>query len=147
MTISSTPFSTKIVAAAALIALASLAHAGTAPKNGTAKVTPQAGTLTRLVIEGATGGGAANGPFKTTDRLSATAIGMTDGKCGIAITSTATNAQPMAFAVEGSHPFPQTVVFENLKVGTQTVTATPTAGPNFPACQGAPITVKFEVVQ
>ncbi len=138
------------VAALSLVALAGLAHANTSPGNQARNMPalkPQIGTLAGLTISGATGGTTANGPFKTTDTLSATVTGAPGAKCGIAITSSATFAQPVAFAVEGSKNFPQTRTFQNLKVGSQTVVAKPTAGPDFPACLGNPITVNFVVVQ
>ncbi len=139
----STPRLTRITLAAALalMALAPWAHAATGPASTVptvSKMKPLPGKLTDLRIALSTGG-------TGTDKLAATAIGVTGGACGIAITSTATLMQPVAFAVEASQPFPQTRIFEGLKKGNQTVTAAPTAGPNFPACLGAAITVSFVV--
>lgn len=106
--------------------------------------TPPLGKLTGLTLSGASLTTAA-ATLKTTDTLAATAQGITGAKCGVVITSTATMAQPSGFSVDASAPFPVTQKFQNLKPGMQTVTATPQAGPNFPACLGAPITLSFSV--
>ncbi len=106
--------------------------------------TPPLGKLTGLTISGGSLTTAAK-MFKTTDTLYATAQGFTGGKCGILISSTATFAQPTGFATDASNPFPVTQKFTGLKPGMQSVTATPTAGSGFPACQGAPITINFTV--
>ena len=118
---------------------------GTDP-NGkpTTPTTPPLGKLTGLTLSGGTLTNAPN-MFKTTDVLSATAQGITGGKCGVVITSTATFAQPAGFTTDASSPFPVTQKFMGLKPGMQSVTATPTANGSFPACQGAPITVNFTV--
>ncbi len=118
---------------------------GTTGMDPTGKpTTPPLGKLTGLTIGG---GSLTAGPnmFNTTDILAATAQGMTGGKCGILISSNATLAQPTGFFTDASNPFPVTQKFMGLKPGVHTVTATPTAGPGYPACQGAPITVMFTV--
>lgn len=106
--------------------------------------TPPLGKLTGLTLSGGTLTNAPN-MFKTTDTLYATAQGITGGKCGILISSTATFAQPTGVGVDASNPFAIQQKFTGLKPGMQSATAMGSAGPGYPACQGGPFTVNFTV--
>lgn len=85
--------------------------------------------------------------FKTAEKVNVTVDGDTKGSCGLLLTvDGSAGPQPVAFVVNANTPFKQTRQFEKLVKGTHTATATPVPGPNgIPPCYGEPISTTFQV--